>query len=134
MIHDDFQRFVDGAMMVDLLPETMRFVSIGEDGRFQLEFVFEVTCGLARFTLPICVGGKASIDEALVEATQQVRHMGLAMAKAAQTAEWVEAGERRATAAAAKAPGPQPRKRRRHDKRHPLLNISASQIESLPIA
>ena len=82
-------------MMVDLLPETMRFVSIGEDGRFQLEFVFEVACGLARFTLPICVGGKTSIDEALVEATQQVRLMGLAMAQAAQTAEWVEPGERR---------------------------------------
>lgn len=121
-------------MMVDLLPETMRFVSIGEDGRFQLEFVFEVTCGLARFTLPICVGGKASIDEALVEATQQVRHMGLAMAKAAQTAEWVEAGERRSAADAAKALRPPPRKRRRQDKRLPLLNVSASQTASLPTA
>lgn len=122
-------------MMVDLLPETMRFVSIGEDGRFQLEFVFEVTCGLARFTLPICVGGKASIDEALVEATQQVRHMGLAMANAAQTAEWIEVEKRRPVADAAKAGSrPPPRKRRRHDERHPLLNVSASQIESLPLA
>jgi hypothetical protein len=77
-------------MGVDILPDSMRFVSVDADGRFDLEFVFEITSGLARFTLPVCVGGQASIDEALVEATDRVRLLGLAMAKAAGDAGWVE--------------------------------------------
>lgn len=77
-------------MTVDLLPETMRFVSIGEDGCFQLEFVFEVTCGLERFTLPVSVGGRSSIDAALAEATEKVRTLGLALARAARAADWAE--------------------------------------------
>jgi hypothetical protein len=84
-------------MTVDLLPETMRFVSIGEDGRFQLEFVFEVTCGLARFTLPVTVGGQASLDEALAEATDKVRILGLALARAARGADWNEPASPRAS-------------------------------------
>ena len=78
-------------MMVDLLPETMRFVSIGDDGRLELEFVFEVTSGLTRFTLPVRVGGAASIDQALAEATEKVRSLGVALAQAAHAACWSEA-------------------------------------------
>jgi hypothetical protein len=77
-------------MVVEILPDSMRFVSVDADGRFDLEFVFEITTGLARFTLPVCVGGKVSIDEALVEATDRVRLLGLAMAKAAGDADWAE--------------------------------------------
>ena len=77
--------------MVDLLPDTMRFISIGDDGRLELEFVFEITSGLTRFTLPVRVGGVASIDQALGEATEKVRSLGVALAQAAHTACWSEA-------------------------------------------
>lgn len=77
--------------MVDLLPETMRFVSIGDDGRLELEFVFEVTSGLTRFTLPVRVGGMSSIDHALAEATEKVRLLGVALAQAARSANWSDA-------------------------------------------
>lgn len=77
-------------MTVDLLPETMRFVSIGEDRRLDLEFTFEVTSGLTRFTLPVTVNGISSIDEALVEATAKVRSLGAALARAAGTPCWAE--------------------------------------------
>lgn len=77
-------------MTVDLLPETMRFVSVGDDGRYELEFVFEVTCGLTRFTLPVTVGGHSSIDQALGEATEGVRAVALSLARAARGARWAD--------------------------------------------
>jgi hypothetical protein len=89
--------------MVDLLPETMRFVSVGEDGRLELEFVFEVTSGLTRFTLPVSVSGLTSIDEALAEATEKVRSLGLALARAARSASWADAENDPASIAARRA-------------------------------